>query len=199
MGNVDSTARISDATSKRIPGRMSLTIAANGYPRDRWGMPPKKPPAEKLAAQGARIREAIARAGKSQADVCREIGVNGNTMNRWLNGKNSAKDHFDALELALGVPAKWIEHGEGVDVTDRMSVIEQFILQQGPTLRPPLTRAEATTLRAWPYHRVRVGDLLNAVTELRRGLSAEEIEGARAFTEAVRARGEALGVPKRKP
>lgn len=89
MNYLDSSTRISESRADGRIGYTTTTIATLGYPRDGHHMPSRKPSDAKLKAQGARIRQAIEARGKTQADVCREIGVNANTMNRWLRGENS--------------------------------------------------------------------------------------------------------------
>ena len=199
MRYLDSSYRISESSGTSEFGYTGSAIATLGYPSNVRPMPSRKPSDAKLKAQGARVRQAIEARGKTQAEVCREVGVNANTMNRWLRGENSARAHFAQLALALGVRVEWIESGDGADMSERSEVIEDFISQTGPTLRPPLTLAEAAYVRAWPHHRVTVGALLDAVNESRRGgLSVEDAARSAEVTSIVRARGEALGVPKRR-
>lgn len=157
-----------------------------------------KPSEEKLRGQGARIRQAIERAGKTQAEVCRELGVGTNTMNRWLRGENSARTRFRDLSLSLGVAEAWLEHGDGPETSERADVIEDFVTTVGPTLAPPLTASEAAYLRHWPHHRVTHGRLLDAVRDARMGLSADDVLRSTEATDAARAKGAALGVPRRK-
>ena len=161
-------------------------------------MAPTKPSEEKLRGQGARIRAAIERTGKTQAEVCRELGVGTNTMNRWLRGENSARARFADLGISLGVSVEWLDRGDGQETSERADVIEAFIAEVGPTLAPPLTLAEAAYLRHWPHHRVTHGRLLDAVRDARLGLSADDVQRSNETTEAARAKGAALGVPRRR-
>lgn len=159
----------------------------------------KKPSEEKLAAQGARIREALDAAGKEQAAVAEQIGVKPHTLWRWLNGDHSAKSHFSALSIALGVSAEWLEHGDGPRRDDRADIIERFIEEDGPKMKPPLTAPEAAYLRATPHHKVTAGRLRDAIDEARYGFTREELRRSEQVTDAARARGAKLGVPKAKP
>jgi transcriptional regulator with XRE-family HTH domain len=157
----------------------------------------RKPPEEKLKAQGARIRQAIDKSGKQYVDVARELGVAAHTVDRWMRGDVSAAGRFADLSIATGARVEWLRDGEGDDTSDRASVIETFIIDQGPSLRPPLTNAEAAYLRQWPHHRVKPGALMDAVMDARHGLRKEDLERSVIETAKARARGEALGVPRR--
>lgn len=155
----------------------------------------RKPDQEKLRAQGARIRAAVDKTGRSYAEVARQLDVGQNTFNRWMRGENSAEGRFQDLSVATGVSVEWLRDGEGSDVADHRTLIERFIGDFRESLR--ITPAEANFLRAWPHHRVREGALLDALMDSRRGFTAEETRASIEVTSDARARGEALGVPAR--
>lgn len=157
----------------------------------------KRPSDEKLKAQGERIRGAIDRAGKQYAAVARELGVAPHTVDRWMRGDISAANRFADLALATGATVEWLRDGEGSDTSERADTIEAFIRDQGPALRPPLTNAEAAYLRQWPHHRVKPGALMDAIMDARHGLKPDDLERSVTATAKARAKGEALGVPRR--
>lgn len=145
-----------------------------------------------------RIKQVIEDKGLKQADIAREINVTPTTMWKYLSGDVGIDKKLTKIARAIGVSAEWLENG-GEDAGDPQSLeIEAFVREIGPTLRPPLTDDEARWARAWPYHRVTRGKLLDAVVQQRSGLSAEESAASAEVTEAARAKGVALGVPKRK-
>jgi transcriptional regulator with XRE-family HTH domain len=164
-------------------------------------MAPKKTQAGRpeLIATGRRIRAAADAAGLKQAQLAEAVGVKAHTMWRYMEGVTDPKNNLYAISRAVGVS---VEHLRGDDEAplhdDAQSVIERFVLDIGPTFKPPLTAAEARQLRMWPYHRVTAGKLLDFVTEMRRGLAAEEISASTEATAAAQAKGDALGVRRRK-
>lgn len=157
----------------------------------------RKPSPEKLQAQGVRIRAAIDRSGKQYAAVARELDVAAHTVDRWMRGDISAAARFADIEIATGATVEWLRDGEGSDTSERADTIEAFIAQQGPALRPPLSPAEAAYLRQWPHHRVKVGALMDAIVDAREGLKRDDIERSVVATAKARAKGDALGVPRR--
>jgi hypothetical protein len=150
-----------------------------------------------LAAQGARIREAIDAKGLSYKEAAEALGVVQHGLDRWMAGANSAKHRFVDLELLTGRPAAWFERGDGPVVATGAQIVETFIHETGPTLKPPLSSAEAAWLRRWPHHRITRAKLLGVVDEARLGIAPEDIGPSEEATAKARAKGDALGVKRR--
>lgn len=151
------------------------------------------------AAVGARIVEAREKIGMSQATLARELGCIPTTLWRYETGRIAAATRLVEIAQITGASAEWLRNGSGETTDERTRVVEEFIANHGPTLRPPLTSSEARFLRAWPYHhRVTVGKLLDMVNDGRRGASAEEMAASEKATEEARERGAKLGVPMRR-
>lgn len=151
-----------------------------------------------LRAQGERIREAIDAAGLTYREAAEALGIVAHGLDRWMAGAASASHRFRDLERVTGRPAAWFERGSGPVVATGAEVIEAFIRETGPQLRPPLSSAEAAFLRRWPFHRVTRAKLLGVIDEARLGIAPEDIAASAEATEAARAKGAALGVKRRK-
>jgi transcriptional regulator with XRE-family HTH domain len=152
------------------------------------------------AKVAARIRQAMEDRGIKQAELARAIGVGPTTMWKYLTGRLGVSRQLIPIARALKVDPDWLAGaGDGEPQDEHTEVIESFIRDIGPGLRPPLTNEEAGYVRGWPHHRVTHGALLDAVQLARRGLTAEEAAHSVEVTEAARRRGEALGVKPRKP
>lgn len=147
----------------------------------------------------ARIRQVIDEKHIQQTAIAEAIGTTPVTVWKYLNGQVGIDKKLVKIARVLGVSAEWLEHGGEMQPDVHTAEIEAFIAEVGPTLRPPLSSDEARWARAYPYHRVTRGKLLDMVLQQRRGLSHEEAAASAEVTEAARAAGEALGVPRRRP
>ena len=146
----------------------------------------------------SRIRETIKARGIKQADLARTVDVTPTTMWKYLSGTTGPDKKLVAIARALGVSAEWLENG-GEDNGDPFTrVIETFITEIGPTLKPPLSPLEAEWARKYPHHRVTHGKLLDMVLSVRNGLTAEEAADSAQITDEQRTKGARLGTPKRR-
>ncbi len=145
-----------------------------------------------------RIKQTLDDKNIKQTELAKAIGVTPVTVWKYLNNGLGVEKKLTKIARALEVSPDWLENG-GEDIGDPHTMeIEGFIREMGPTLRPPLTAEEERFVRAWPHHRVTRGKLLDAILQARAGLSPEEALASSDATEAARAKGNALGVPKRK-
>lgn len=159
----------------------------------------KRPSEAALKAIGRRIRTAIENAGTTQAQLCRDLGVAPNTMSRYLNGSMSPVARLFEMGRVLGVSEAWLRGDEGAELDPVQRTIEEFVVEDGPRLRPPLSTAEARYLRSWPHRAVTRGRLLDTVIAARSALTSEQVAESAEVTDEARSRGAALGVPSRKP
>lgn len=64
---------------------------------------------ERVATTRERIREAMIEAGKKQADLVRETGLNRGTISRYLSGEvEPRQEATHKLAIALGVSEMWL-------------------------------------------------------------------------------------------